>query len=366
LRRVATLVAERAPPARVFEAVCAEVGRLIPADGAALTRYEADGTLTTIASWTTTGGYVPSAMRLPIEQAPVSSAVHETARPHRIDNWDAIPGEVAARGAAAGWRSAVAVPLIVSGRPWGTVIVMSKSGQPMPPDTEARLTQFTDLAATAIADAESRAELAASRARIITTADATRRRIERDLHDGVQQQLLSIALELRNAQAGVPPELDQTRAQFSRAVDGLTNVLDELREIAHGIHPAILAQGGLGPALKTLGRRSPVPVQLEFHDDVKLPERVEVAAYYVVAEALANAAKYAQASAVRVEVQTQQRNLRVSVRDDGLGGANPSDGSGLTGLKDRAEALGGAMTLHSPPGGGTTLQVELPLEQHYQ
>ncbi|HEY6606172.1 MAG TPA: ATP-binding protein, partial [Gaiellaceae bacterium] len=215
----------------------------------------------------------------------------------------------------------------------------------------------------AIANAESRAELEASRARIVATADATRRRIERDLHDGAQQQLLSLALEVRAAQAGAPPELREHQAELAHVADGLTNVLDGLREIALGIHPAILAEGGLGPALKTLAHRSPIPVELEVRVDGRLPEPVEVAAYYVVSEALTNAAKHARAATARVEVAVQDRVLCVAVGDDGLGGADPALGSGLLGLKDRAEAIGGTISLESAPGAGTSLFVELPVDQ---
>ena len=199
-------------------------------------------------------------------------------------------------------------------------------------------------------------------ARIVATADSTRKRIERDLHDGAQQQLIALALELRAAQAAVPPELSALRAELSSVIDGLSSVLDELREIARGIHPGVLAEGGLGPALKTLAHRSPMPVKLHVQAEARLPEHVEVAAYYIVSEALANTAKYAQASVVRVAVEARDGVLRVAVRDDGVGGADPARGSGLLGLKDRAEATGGAISLQSPLGAGTSLHVELPLD----
>jgi len=367
LRRVATLVAQGAPPAEVFEAVTAEVGRLIPADAAGLVRYETDG-VTAVGSWSRTGGYFPVNTRSPLEQGTASQLVFETRRPARINSYAGVPGAGPAAARELGWRSSVAAPVIVEGRLWGAMIVASTSERPLPSDTEERLAEFTELLATAIANAESRAELAASRARIVATADATRRRIERDLHDGAQQQLVSLALELRSAQAAVPPELGELRAELSRVVEGQTSVLDELREIAQGIHPGNLAEGGLGPALKTLARRSPIPVLLAVgaEAETRLPERVEVAAYYVVSEALTNAAKYARATVVRVEVETRDRLVRVAVRDDGVGGADPVKGSGLLGLKDRAEAMGGTMTLQSPPGGGTSLHVELPLDGHEQ
>jgi signal transduction histidine kinase len=230
-------------------------------------------------------------------------------------------------------------------------------------DAEGLLVGFTELLASAIANSESRAELDASRARIVATADATRRRIERDLHDGAQQQLVSLALDVRATQTAMPAELGALRSELSDVAKGLTSVMDGLREIALGIHPAILAEGGLGPALKGLARHSPVPVELEVGFMARLPEPVEVAAYYVVSEALTNVAKYACASVAQVDVEAQDGVLRVAVRDDGLGGADPSLGSGLLGLNDRAEAIGGTVSLESPPGAGTSLLVELPLDQ---
>jgi signal transduction histidine kinase len=231
------------------------------------------------------------------------------------------------------------------------------------PGTEQRLAEFTELVATAIANAESQAELSASRARIVATADETRRRIERDLHDGAQQHLVALALELRAAHARVPPELGELSAELEGVAGGLTEAMEDLREIARGIHPAILAEGGLGPALRAVARRSPVPVHLDVRVPGRLPEPLEVGAYYVVSEALTNAAKHARASGVSVDVAAVDGALRVDVRDDGVGGARlgAASGSGLVGLKDRVEALGGRIAVESPPGEGTKLHVELPL-----
>jgi PAS domain S-box-containing protein len=209
----------------------------------------------------------------------------------------------------------------------------------------------------------SRAELAASRARIVTAADETRRRIERDLHDGVQQRLVSLALAQRTAESMVPPELRELQAQLSRVADGLAGALEELQEISRGIHPAILARGGLGPALKSLARRSAVHVELEVRAETRLPEPVEVAAYYVVSEALTNTAKHAHASAVHVAVEARDGVLELSIRDDGSGGADTTRGSGLIGLADRVDALGGAIDVASPVGQGTTLLITLPIEE---
>ena len=357
LRRVATLVAQGARPVDVFEAVSAEVARLVPADAAALTRYETDGTVTALGGWTRSGGYVYTGRRFALEGT-VSGLIFETGRPGRIDSYAEAPGLAPSAAREMGWRSSVGAPVIVEGRLWGALAVVSTTDRPLPPDTEGRLAEFTELVATAIANTTNRAELDASRARIVATADATRRRIERDLHDGAQQQLVSLALELRGAEEAIPPELGELRAELSGIIDGLKSVLDDLREIAHGIHPPILAEGGLGPALKTLARRSAIPVKLDVRAKGRLPEPVEGAAYYVVSEALTNAAKYARASVVHVEVETGDGILRVAVRDDGLGGADPASGSGLLGLKDRAEAVGGKITLESPRGVGTSLRHE--------
>jgi signal transduction histidine kinase len=356
LRRVATLVAQGRPPAEVFEAVSAEVGRLVPADAATLVRYERDGMTVTVGSWSRSGGSVPVGSRHPLDKAVLSRIILETRRPARVTSYAEAGADL-----PPGWRSGVGAPVIVEGDLWGAMGVGTTTDRPLPPETERRLTEFTELLATAIANVESRAELGASRARIVATADATRRRIERDLHDGAQQRLISLALELRAAQAAAPSELPDHRAELAHIAAGLTNVLDGLREIALGIHPAVLAEGGLGPAVRTLAHASPIPVEFEVKVEEPLPEPVELAAYYVVSEALTNAAKYGQASTVNVSVEARDDKLIVSVDDNGVGGADPNHGSGLLGLKDRAEAIGGKISLRSLDGEGTSLYVELPL-----
>jgi signal transduction histidine kinase len=207
------------------------------------------------------------------------------------------------------------------------------------------------------------AGFALTAAQVIAVADATRRRIERELHDGLQQQLITLALRVRAVEAMVPAELAELRTELTRLVDEQTSLLDQLREIAHGIHPAILSESGLKPALKTLARRSPIPVELNVRAEAALPDEVELAAYYIVAEALTNTAKYSHASLVHVRVETRNRTLHIAVRDDGVGGADPARGTGLLGLKERAEAIGGTVSLHSPPAAGTLLDVKLPLDR---
>jgi signal transduction histidine kinase len=237
------------------------------------------------------------------------------------------------------------------------MVVGSRVG-PLPTGTEAKLAGFTELAGTAIANAEAQVALTASRARIVATADATRRRIERNLHDGAQQRLVCLSLDARAAQAAAPPD---TSEQFGHLATGMDEVLEDLREIARGLHPAILADGGLQPALKTVARRSAVPVHLDVQIEGRLPDPVEITAYYTVCEALANATKHAHATAVEVEAVASDGILHLRVRDDGRGGADFSQGSGLVGLKDRVEAIGGRLRLHSLPGTGTTLEIDLPL-----
>jgi signal transduction histidine kinase len=232
----------------------------------------------------------------------------------------------------------------------------------LPPDGEDRLEKFAEIVATAIANAENRAKLAASRRRIVAASDDARRRIERDLHDGTQQRLVSVGLALRAAETNVPPDRSDLRAELSQISAELLDAIAELQELSRGIHPAILSSGGLGPALRTLARRAMIPVGLDVTADTRLPEPIEVAAYFVVSEALANATKHAQASQIDVSVALRNARLLLSIRDDGVGGADPGQGSGLVGLHDRVEALGGTIRIESPPGAGTLLVVALPLE----
>jgi signal transduction histidine kinase len=225
------------------------------------------------------------------------------------------------------------------------------------------MANFTELVATAIANADSRAELKASRARVVAAGDEARRRIERDLHDGTQQRLVSVGLELRAAQAMVPPDAPDLTAQLSHVAEDLAAAVTDLQEASRGIHPAVLSRGGLGPALRTLARRSALPVELDLRVDRRLPERIEVAAYYVVSEALTNAAKHAHASVVEVELEADDATVRLSIRDDGVGGADPTRGSGLVGLRDRIEALGGKIQVASPAGSGTSVVVQIPIDE---
>jgi signal transduction histidine kinase len=291
-----------------------------------------------------------------------SAEVYRTGRSARVGvvNWSPDTGPVAEAGLRLGLSSQVSCPIIVEGSLWGVIAVNAR--EELPPDTEERLGGFTELVTTAIANAESQSELAASRRRIVAASDETRRQIERDLHDGTQQRLVSLGLAVRAAEANLPPERDDLRAQLSGVATGLVAAVEDLQEISRGIHPAILSKGGLGPALQALAHRSAIPVDLELRADVRLEEPIEVAAYFVASEALANAVKHSQASRVDVTLEQRDGRLLLSVRDDGVGGADAARGSGLVGLTDRVEALGGWIRVFSQPGKGTQIAVDLPVE----
>jgi signal transduction histidine kinase len=364
LRRVATLVARGAAADELFAAVTAEVGRLLGAHLAGMGRYDSNDTVTVLAAWAAEGEEHPLVPGpWPLQGGDLASTVFRTGQSVRIDDYHSAPGPIAAFvREELGVGASVASPIVVEGRLWGVLFLHAKQARlPFPRDTESRLAGFTELVATAVANTESRAALAASRARIVAAADEARRRIERDLHDGTQQQLVSLMLDVRAVQATVPPHLAELESGLSRIAERVAGVFDQVREISHGIHPAILSERGLQAALKALARRSAVPVELDLHVERRLPDQVEAAAYYAVSEALANAVKHARASAVQVELGADDAIARLTVRDNGIGGADPARGSGLTGLSDRIEAAGGTFDVSSPAGGGTTLLIEIPV-----
>jgi signal transduction histidine kinase len=361
LRRIATLVARGTPPAELFSAVGEEVARLVSAGSAFVAHLEPDGVVTILAAGGARANEFVAGERWHVEPPMALSTAVRTRQPARTDDSEQASPELKEHIQRMGIRSSVATPIVVEGHLWG-VIVASSWRERLPRDTEQRMLNFGDVVATAIANAESRSELAASRARIVAASDEARRRVERDLHDGVQQRLVSLALAVRAAQSALPPAVTEVRSELSGIVDGLTGALDELREISRGIHPAILSEGGLGPALKTLARRAPIPVALDVRVEDKLSDGVEVAAYYAVSEMVTNTAKHAQASSVNVAVTCADGVLHIVVRDDGIGGADPARGSGLVGLRDRIEALGGTISVRSPQGEGTAVEVALPFD----
>jgi signal transduction histidine kinase len=362
LRRVATLVAHAAAADELYAAVTEEVGQQLRVDFARMARYESDDSATFVAAWSVPGDAFPAPSRWRLTGDSVSALVLRTGRPAWIDNFGDLSGPLAVEAQKRRTRTAVGVPIVVDGRLWGVMVAGSTVHGTLPADTEARLASFMDLLSTAIANAESRAELAASRARVVAAADETRRRIERDLHDGTQQRLVSLAIELRAAETRLPADMVDQRVMFAHAIKGLAQTLKDLQEISRGIHPAVLSKGGLEPAIKGLARRSAVAVELDLQVEQRLPRQVEVAAYYVVSEALTNVAKYAHASLVHVDVRAGDSVLELAVRDDGIGGADPTRGSGLLGLKDRVEALGGTLTVTGGPGAGTSVVASIPLD----
>ncbi|HZA09636.1 GAF domain-containing sensor histidine kinase, partial [Mycobacterium sp.] len=364
LRRVATLVARGVDPSELFKAVAQEMTHCIGAELTAVWRYEPDGYASLLATNPDPDPRAPVGLRVPLKGENLLAKVLNNGRPARQDSIEIghATGPAVARVREIGIHNAIGAPIVVDGRVWGMAGIGSSAPEPPPPDTEERLGDFADLVATAIANAATRDELIASRARIVAAADDARRRIERDLHDGAQQRLVSLGLQLRLAQDSVPPDRHDLREQLSGVVSGLTGVSAELQQISRGIHPAILSEGGLAAALRNLARRCPVPVTLEVAVERRVPETVEVAAYYVVAEALTNTAKYAHASQVKVCARTSGTRLELLIHDDGIGGADTRKGSGLIGLKDRVEVLDGDMQITSPPGRGTVLHIAIPVE----
>jgi signal transduction histidine kinase/uncharacterized protein YoaH (UPF0181 family) len=363
LRRIATLVAKGVQPEEVFAAVTEEVAATFRAITAVM-RFEHDplGLVPVGVSKEIEEIDIPIRARWDIDDALAAAQVYRTGRSARVGraDWSSAGTAMGEVGRRLGIVSTVACPISVEGRLWGVIGLNAR--EELPPDTEQRLEKFIDLVTTAIANAEGKSELAASRRRIVAASDETRRRIERDLHDGTQQRLVSLGLAARAAEANLPPERDDLRAQLSGVATGLVDAVEDLQEISRGIHPAILSKGGLGPALQALAHRSPIPVNLDITTDGRLAEPIEVAAYFVASEALANAAKYSQASRIDVSLERRDGALVLSVRDDGVGGADAARGSGIVGLNDRVEALGGSLRVDSRPGEGTQIVAQLPLD----
>jgi signal transduction histidine kinase len=352
LRRVATLVARGVTSDAVFSAVADAAGSLFAADVSSIVRLEPDGQATAM------GGHgVDDFVRGERSADSLTAAVRDTGRPVRRDAHDRS-GEL-----PDGIISAVAIPIVVEGRVWGVMSIGSRHER-LPEDTAPRLAEFTALVGTAIANADSRAELTASRARIVNAADQARRRIQRDLHDGAQQRLVALQIRLQTLQARPPAGATELSAALQDAIDEASGAAEELRALAQGIHPAVL-HAGLQAALKVLAGRAPMPVALQLETPSRMAEHLELSAYYIVAEALNNVAKHAHASkaTVTISADSAQRLLEITVSDDGVGGADFEGGTGLVGLKDRADALGGSIELHGGPGVvGTTLRARLPLD----
>jgi signal transduction histidine kinase len=360
LRRVATLVAGGEEQNVVFDAVCQELGQLIGASITHLAQFRPDGTNVTTASWSVRGNHLPAGTVLPLEGANINLIVRDTRAPARVDSYDDAPGPLAAALRELGIRSEVGAPVIVDDAVWGALIAAPDSSQPpLPPGTELRVASFAELIGTAVANATARGELVASRARIVTAADDARRRLARDLHDGAQQRLVSAVISLQLAERSFEQDPASTKRLVHEALGHARDGLADLRELAAGVHPSILTNRGLQAAIDALARRSITPVSVDVPDE-RYPAHVEATSYFVVAEALTNAAKHAQATRIAVSAHTDARTLVIDVQDDGVGGADPC-GGGLQGLRDRVEALAGTLVLASSPELGTHLHATLPL-----
>jgi signal transduction histidine kinase len=361
LRRVATMVAGSTPAPAVFEGVCEELGQLLAVKSTDMIRYEDERVATVVATWT--GNDTPSfplGERVPVEGETVTAKIHRSGRPERVDDYDDVEGELAARLREFGIHSVVGAPIFVAGRLWGAIMATSELAHAFPPATEARISSFAELVTAALANVDAREQLAASRTRIVEAADAARRRIERDLHDGAQQRLVSLALSLRVLESSLEPDSPAAR-ELAAARAELDAALEELRELARGIHPSILTDRGLEPALAAVSARSTVPVELDLDGCEELPLSVQTTAYFIVAEALTNASKHARPDRIEVRVAVCEGQATVQVRDDGSGGVDPARGSGLRGLADRVSALGGTLEIESPAGVGTTIRARIPV-----
>jgi signal transduction histidine kinase len=361
LRRVATMVAGCTPAPALFERVCEELGDLLAVKSTDMIRYEDEQFATVVGSWT--GDDTPAfpvGERIPVEGESVTAKLHRSGRPERVDDYDEVEGELAERLREFGIHSVVGAPIFVAGHLWGAIMVSSELAHAFPAATEARIGSFAELITAALADVDAREQLAASRARIVEAADAARRRIERDLHDGAQQRLVSLALTLRRLESSFEANPEATR-ELAVARAELDAALGELRELARGIHPSILTDRGLEAALEAVAGRSTVPVELDLDSCGKLPLSVQTTAYFVVVEALTNASKHADSDRIEVRVAVGEGHATVEVRDDGSGGVDRTRGSGLSGLADRVSALGGTLEIESPVGTGTTIRARIPV-----
>jgi signal transduction histidine kinase len=343
----------------LFGAVTEEVGRLLGTDLAGMIRYDTDATVAPVAAWAAAGEHPELPDRWPTEEGDPATLIAKTRRAARIDDWNDVPGQISAFIRDIGISSSVGSPILVQGRLWGALAVHTKQPQPLPTDTESRLENFAELVATAISNAEARKEVAASRARIVAATDEERRRVVRDLHDGAQQRLVHTIITLKLARRALQSDEEDVPALLSEALDNAEQATVELRELAHGILPAVLTQGGLRAGVDALASRMPVPVENGVSVG-RLPAAVEATAYFVVAEALTNVAKHARAGYAEVTAWIEDGTLAVQVRDDGVGGAR-RDGSGLLGLADRLAVLDGRLRVESPAGGGTLVVADFPL-----
>ena len=364
LRRVATLVAREGEHVEVFAVVAEEVGRLLEADAAGIVRYETDGQGLIVGAWSRAGAPpVPPGSVVRIDPETAAGRVYRTGQPEHGGPFEGTDGSMAHRLRQLGYRSSLAAPIHVAGDVWGALGAATLRAEPFPDDTTRRLEAFAELVAQSLANADAREQLAASRARLVEASDAERRRLERNLHDGAQQRLVAVSLTTRHAQSLLATNPDGARRLLAKASDELEAAVTDLRELAHGIHPAVLSELGLAGALRGVTQRAPFPVEIASLPAGRLPESVEVAAYYLVTEALTNSAKYAHASRATLAISRVGDRAIIEVTDDGVGGADLKRGSGLRGLGDRIGALGGRPLIDSPPGRGTSIQATIPIRR---
>src|SRR3954452_10301453 len=362
LRRVATLVAAEAAPSRVFEQVTEEVGRLLGLPGASVMQFDGPHLARVVGGWSEDGRLAfPVGATLELDGDAVVGKGLRSGEPQRVERYKDAAGTVAVTARGFGYRAAVAAPVSVGGRLWGVLAGATASDDPLPAGLEQRLCDFAELVAQALANADAYEKLAALRARLVEVGDAERRRLERNLHDGAQQELISVSLELGLARAKLDSDRAMAHEVLAAAQAHLSHGLEELRELARGLHPAVLTEQGLGPAVEVLQPRAPIPVEIAELPESRLPLPAVAAAYYVVAESLANVAKYAHASQATVSISRSNGHARVVVSDDGIGGADPTVGSGLQGLAARVEALDGRLEVDSPTGHGTRITAEIPV-----
>jgi PAS domain S-box-containing protein len=361
LRRVATLVAGDAQPEHVFQATLGEVCRVVRIKVALLVRFEDGNAGTVVGRYGHETGVFEVGMVFPLEEGLAAWKVRQSGAPAHVRSYKPLTGEIAQRVVKLGFDASFAVPITVAGKNWGALIAALRADESLPPDAERRLFEFAELVALAVASAQAREELSSSRLRIIEASDAERRRLERNLHDGAQQRLVVLSAGLRRAQTKLRDSPTEADELLQVAADELGEALTELRELAQGIHPALLTDRGLVPALEVLAARAPLPVALDVQLPQRLPESVETAAYYVASEALANVVKHADASSATVRVARTNGQAFVEVADDGKGGVAFDTGTGLCGLRDRIETLDGRLHVDSPAGCGTLVRAELPL-----
>jgi signal transduction histidine kinase len=359
LRRIATLVARGRPSTEVFAEVAREVGELLDAESAWMDRYDDDGKATVVASWGAGANDLPVGTRFIFEGDSVVGLVRRTGRSARVDDYARASGFSGDMARKLGLPlSGVGSPIVVGGRLWGAMLAGSARSEPLPADAESHIDEFTELVATAISNLQARSELAASRARIVAAADEERRRVVRDLHDGAQQRLVHTVVTLKLARRALEND-GGAPALVTEALKHAEEATAELRELAHGILPSVLTRGGLRAGVVALASRMPVPVDIGISAE-RFPSAVEATAYFIVAEALTNVAKHAQARHARVSTLVTEDALQVQVRDDGVGGARP-DGGGLLGLADRLGVLDGSLRVDSPRDGGTLIAADIPI-----